>query len=97
MEQCKEKKTRIEIKKTKDEFMARIRFLLGPTTDQASTVWYEYLINKYYSISVLNFEIKKKWIYERKYKAKVLVIHAILLQREVIDRMMRNFVIEDGT
>ena len=45
----------------------------------------------------MNFEIKKEQVYKRKYKAKVLVIYAILLQREIIDRIMRDFVIRDGT
>ena len=30
---CKEKCTKIELKNTKDEFIARIRFLLGPATN----------------------------------------------------------------
>ena len=86
---------RIELKNTKDEFMARVGFLLGPTTNRVSILQYEYLIIKKYRISPMNFEIKKEWVYERKYKAKVLVIHAILSQREVVDKIMKDFIIED--
>ena len=85
MEQYKEKRMRIKIKNTKDEFKARIGF-------------YQVLLltgHQPYRISIVNFEIKKEQINETKYEAKVLVIHAILSQREAVDRMMRDFIIGD--
>ena len=60
MEQCKEKRMRIKLKNTKDEFMARVGFLLGPATNQVLILWHEYLIIKKYRISPMNFEIKKE-------------------------------------
>ena len=90
MKQCKEKRIRIELKNTKDEFIARVGFLLGPATNWASALQYEYLIIKNYKISPMNFEIKKEQVYKRKYKVKVLVIYTILSQREVVDKMVKD-------
>ena len=85
MEQLKENKIKVEIKYTKDEFTTRVGFILGPATDWTLITSHEYLIITKHSIDALHFKIRKEWVYERNYKAKVLVVYAILLQREQID------------
>ena len=85
MERCCEKNTRVEFKNTKDEYTVRTSFILGVASNWASISWYEYKIVTKCNIDPLEFEIRKEYVYKRKFKAKVLVIYTILSKREILD------------
>ena len=66
--------------------MARTGFVFGVATDQVSISQYEYEIASKCEIDPREFEVRKEYVYECKFKAKLLVIYTILSKRELLDQ-----------
>ena len=71
-------------------------FILFPASDiSTSALWLQILLT--FSIDLWEFEVRKEYIYEHKFKVKLLVIYTISSKRELLDQTLKKLKIGNGT
>ena len=63
----------------------KVRIIIGANLKYKSPKWYETQLTKKYEYDNPIFEIKREWIFEKDYKSKCIVVHAILLKQKRVD------------
>ena len=82
------------VKKTKNEYVVRIRFFTRVMIQYANMNYYKEAIVKSIGLNWLEFEIKKEMVYKQNYKAYLLVIYAILSKREEANIKLKSIKID---
>ena len=70
-------RVRIEIKRTRDEYMNRIGFLSGPIIGKANMGWYEALMTFQAKLGKESMEIKKKMVHKGTEEEWCFTVHGV--------------------